>query len=264
MKPFLLVLLLVTFVAAQTDAPAASPSGVPTDVANTQKARSLIDQAIAALGGPAYLNIQDISSEGRSYSFHHGEPTSVGILYWRFYKYPDKDRVEVTKQRDVVYVYNGNKGYEITYKGTRAAEEKDLTNFLRRRHYALDQILRSWINAPKTALFYEGSAVAADKPAEQVSILNANNEGVTLYFDTYTHLPLKKTFTWRDPADKERNVEEEIYDNYRPVQGIMTPYRVSGYYNGDMASQRFLNSVTYNKGLSEAMFEATVGAMPKK
>jgi hypothetical protein len=263
MKPLLLVFLLAALVAAQTDTPPTSPSGIPTDVANTQKARELINQAIAALGGSAYLNIQDVSQEGRSYSFHHGEPTSVGILYWRFYKYPDKDRVEVTKQRDVVYIYNGNRGYEVTYKGTRAVEEKDLVNFLRRRHYALDQILRNWINAPKTALFYEGSAVAADKPAEQVTVLNANNEGVTLYFDSYTHLPVKKSFSWRDPSDKERNREEEIYDNYRPVQGVMTPYRVTGFYNGDMSSQRFLNSVTYNKGLSDSMFDATVGAPPK-
>jgi hypothetical protein len=256
MKPFLVVFLLAASLVGQTEAPTTSASGIPIDQANMQKARALINQAIEALGGQAYLNIQDMSQEGRGYTFHHGDSTSAGIQFWRFVKFPDKDRVEVTKQRDVMYVYNGNTGYEVTYKGARSMEPKDLVNYLRRRHYALDQVLRTWINDPKTALFYEWNANAADKPAEQVTVLNAQNEGVTLYFDINTHLPIKKTFSWRDPADKERNNEEEIYDNYRPVQGVMTPYRITAFYNGDMSGQRFLNSVSYNKGLSDSMFDA--------
>ena len=62
---------------------------------------------------------------------------------------------------------------------------------------------------------------------------------------------MKKTFSWRDPTDKQRNVEDEIFDDYRPVQGVMTPFSVTRFYNGDMSSQRFLNSVSYNKGLSD-------------
>jgi hypothetical protein len=256
MKPLLLAFLLAASLVGQTEVPSASSQGIPVDKANAEKARSLINRAIEALGGQAYLNVQDISQQGRGYTFHHGESTSTGIQFWRFYKFPDKDRVEVTKQRDVMYVYSGDQGYEVTYKGARPMEAKDLSNYLRRRHYALDQVLRIWVNAPKTAFFYEGNANAADKPAEQVTVLNANNEGVTLDFDISTHLPLKKTFSWRDPTDKERNIEEEIYDNYREVQGVMTPYRVTGFYNGDMSSQRFLNSVSYNKGLADSMFEA--------
>jgi hypothetical protein len=263
MKSFLLLFLLTVSMVGQTDAPSASANGIPIDKANALQARALIDAAIQALGGQAYLSVQDISQEGRSYTFHHGESTSAGILFWRFYKFPDKDRIELTKQRDVMYVYKGDSGYEVTYKGARSMESKDLANYLRRRHYALDQVLRDWINAPKTALFYEGNANAADKPAEQVSVLNGNNEGVTIYFDINTHLPIKKTFSWRDPADKQRNIEEEVYDNYRPVQGVMTPYRVTGYYNGDMSSQRFLNSISYNKGLSDSMFDARAISIKK-
>jgi len=81
---------------------------------------------------------------------------------------------------------------------------------------------------------------------------------VTIDIDSDTHLPLKKTFSWRDPTDKERNVEEELYDNYRPVQGIMTPFSVIRFYNGDMSNERFLTAVTYNQGLSDSKFEAQI------
>jgi hypothetical protein len=49
-----------------------------------------------------------------------------------------------------------------------------------------------------------------------------------------------------------------VYDNYRPVQGIMTPFSVTRFYNGEMSNQRFLHEVTYNKGLSDSLFEASV------
>jgi hypothetical protein len=65
---------------------------------------------------------------------------------------------------------------------------------------------------------------------------------------------VKKSFSWRDPTDKQRNIEEESYDGYRAVAGIITPFVVTRYYNGDMSNQRFLTAVSYNKGLNDSMF----------
>jgi hypothetical protein len=241
---------------AANAAPHATSQSIPVDQQNQNKARALLDQMIQALGGTAYLNIQDITQEGRTYGFHLGRPTSVGVLFWRFYKYPDKDRIEVTKKRDVIEVFNGEKGAEITYKGTRPMDAKDLADYLRRREYALDAVLRKWLNEPGIALFYDGPSVADQKSVEQVTIMNARNQAVTLYMDVSTRLPIKKSFSWRDPADKQRNVEEEVYDNYRSVDGIMTPFVVTRYYNGDMSNQRFLSSVTYNRELNDSIFVA--------
>ena len=89
---------------------------------------------------------------------------------------------------------------------------------------------------------------------------------MTLFLDSNTHLPIKKTFAWRDPTDKLRNTEDEVYDAYRETQGIMTPYSVTRFYNGEMSNQRFLNTVTYNNALNESMFAAKTsydpGALP--
>jgi hypothetical protein len=106
--------------------------------------------------------------------------------------------------------------------------------------------------------------VAAQHPATQITLINAQNESVTLYFDNDTHLPVKKSFSWRDPVDRQKNIEEEIYENYRQVSGVMAPYNLTRYFNGDMASQRFLNSVTINQGLDEAMFDPKSGYNPNK
>jgi hypothetical protein len=258
MKQLLVFLMLLSFGFAQNAGPSAPSQGIPVDQENARKAKDLIDQCIKALGGDAYLKIQDISQEGRTYSFHLGQPNSVGTVFWRFYKFPDKDRVEITKKRDIVSVFNGDQGYEITYKGTRKQEAKDVNDYLRRRHYSLDWVLRKWVKEPGVALFYEGPTVAEQKPVEQVTIMNSSNEGVTLFMDSNTHLPVKKTFSWRDPTDKQRNVEDEVYDNYRPVDGVMAPHSITRFYNGDMENQRFLTSIKLNQNLSDSLFEVSV------
>ncbi len=266
MKYFLSAFFLIALAFGQVhnSAPAPSAQSIPVDQENVRKAKALLDQMIDALGGNAYLNIEDVSQEGRTYSFHLGVSEGVGVVFWRFYKFPDRDRVELTKKRDVVYVYRGDKGFEITYKGTRSDDPKTVSEFVRRREYSLDWVIRKWLPQPGIALFYEGHTVAAEKDTEQVTIMNASNQSVTLYIDTSTHLPVKKTFSWRDLTDKQRNVEDEVFDAYRPVQGVMTPFSITRFYNGDMSSQRFLNSVTYNKGLSDSMFAADVTYDPYK
>jgi hypothetical protein len=256
---------------AQTSSQAPSPSPSPqsqsvpaADLENARKARALLEQAIQALGDGTYLNIHDVEEEGRSYSFFHGRPTSNGVVFWRFLEYPDKERIEVTKERDVAYVYVADKGYEITYKGPRGVEKKDLDDYLRHRKFSIESMLHSWINDPAVALFYDGSALAGNLPADEVTLIDSKDEAVHVYLDLYTHLPIKKSYSWRDPVDKQRNVEEEIWDNYRPVQGVMTPYGFTRYYNGDMQTERFVNAVRYNQGIDEAMFDPNSGYNPNK
>jgi hypothetical protein len=258
--------------ADQTNPPSASAAGktpaIPPGQGNAQEnarqARALLNQAIQALGGQAFLNIHDMQQQGRTFGFYHGRSSGAGALFWRFVEYPDKERLELTPQRDVALVYNGDKGYEITYKGPHAVEKKDLEDYLRRRRFSLETVLRTWVNDPTVALFYDGSALAGNLAAQQVTLINSKDEAVKLFFDIDTHLPLKKSYSWRDPADKQRDEEEEIYDNYKPVQGVMTPYNFTRYYNGDMQSQRFINSVQFNQEFDPAMFDPNSGYDPNK
>jgi hypothetical protein len=264
---FLAVLAGFMSAAAQTAPDPAATNAPPTPSAqtapatsaqdeNARKARALLDQMIQALGGPAFMNMQDMSQDGRTYSFYHGNPTGAGAVYWRFWKWPDKDRIELTKQRDWVIITNGDNGYEVTYKGTAPQDKDQLQDYLRRRQYSLEWVLRKWLKEPGIALFYDGPTVAERKQADQVTIMNAKGDAVSIAMDTTTHLPLQKTFTWRDPTDRQKNEEFEVYDNYKPIQGIMTPLSITRGRNGDMMNQRFINTVKYNQNLPDSMFEA--------
>ena len=244
--------------------PASAHSAIPFDQENARQARALLNQAIQALGGQTYLNLHDMQQTGRTFGFYHGRPSGTGAVFWRFVEYPDKERLELTKERDVAYLYIADKGYEVTFKGPHAVEKKDLDDYLRRRRFSLETMLKVWVNDPGVALFYDGTALAGNLASQQVTLINSKDEAVKLLFDIDTHLPLKKSYSWRDPVDKQRNTEEEIYDNYKPVQGIMTPYNFTRYYNGDMQSQRFVSSVQFNQALDPAMFDPNSGYNPNK
>jgi hypothetical protein len=128
----------------------------------------------------------------------------------------------------------------------------------------LETVLRSWLNDPTVALFFDGAALAGSLAAQRVTLINSKNEAVSIYFDIDTHLPIKKSYSWRDPVDKEKNTEEETYDGYRLVQGIMTPFGFTRYFNGDMQTERFITQATYSQGLDEAMFDPNSGYNPNK
>ncbi len=224
---------------------------------NTKKAKDLLQKMIAAMGGHKFLNYQTMTQEGRSYTFFQGQPNSLGTLFWRFWKYPDKDRIELTKDRDVTYIYNGDKGYEITYKGTAAVESKDLSEYLLRRKYSLEQIVRVWLPDPGTLVLYDGSALADQTFVEQVTLVNKENDSVTLGIDPNSNLLMKKSFTYRD-YDGLKSTDDEAYANYRAEGGIQTAHTIVRSHNGQQTGQRFLTKVDYNVPLEDSKFEAKV------
>jgi hypothetical protein len=292
MHRFLVVSLLCGLGIAQTAVPSAppQPAAAPAvnlnDSDNARKARAVLDTAIEALGGQPYLDYESKKEEGRYYPLYHGRTNSTGILYNYYIEYPDRDRFEVIHTKDIfliegqignikvknkfdlVLIHNGNQGYEVTYKGTAPQEKLELENYLRRRPHSLEWIFRKWMRDPNVALFYDGAKVVNGKETEGVTLLNSQNDSVSIFLDLNTHYPVKIGYSWRDAKDKQKNVEEEVYDGYKLVQGIWTPHSITRYFNGETSQQRFVSTASYNLKLPDSMFEAAVTydptAPPKK
>ncbi len=263
----LLVLIAAAMVSAQATAPqnsAPAKGPVVPENTNSKKALAILQQMIQALGGQAYLDIQTMEQEGRTYSYYQGAPNSYGTPFWLFYKIPDKQRVELTKQRDVIYINVGEKGYEKTYKGIAPMEKEQLDNYNRMHEHSLEYVLRKWLPDPTTALFYDGPAVAEQKACDSVTLFNANNDAVTIFINTENHLPVKKTFQWRDPMDNLKNDEGETYDNWRKEQGFPTPHTILRTHNGETTNQKFLTVVRYNTPMPDSMFDVTPTYDPYK
>jgi hypothetical protein len=259
MKILLLLCLLAAGVGQQQipqSAPVSPNEGKEAE-SNQSKARAILDKTIQALGGPAYMNLQDSYTEGR-YGRFHNEVMVGGTVYFRYWQWPDKERIELTKQRDVVDLYVGDRVTEVTFRGGQQLDPKtdDLVRLaLQRRHYTLEKILREWLKDPATLLLYEGQTLSANnKMTDRVTLINTKNEAVSLLIAPDTHLPAEKIFITRDPLTRDRDEEDEIYDNWRVVQGVNTPYSIEIIRNGQIVRQQYVFHVTYGNRPPESYF----------
>ena len=71
-------------------------------------------------------------------------------------------------------------------------------------------------------VLYDGTSMVERRMADKVTILSANNDAVTIDLDATTHLPLRRTFQWRNTTFKDYDEDVEEYDDYHTVQGLPT------------------------------------------
>jgi hypothetical protein len=216
---------------------------------NAQQARAALDAMVKALGGDAWLNMQNREYQGRSAAFYHGKPSGATVEYWEIHAWPNQDRIEFTKHRDVVQIYTGQEGWEVIYSGKKELPKEQEEDYLRRRDHSIETVIKTWLKDPATILIYEGQHLAESHLADQVTLISAQNDAVTILMDSQTHLPLRRSFQWRDPLYKDKDEDAEEYDNYRPVDGFQTPFNITRFRNGDMVNQRFLFKAIYNQTL---------------
>ena len=248
------------FAALILAAPPSTPAQATGDAAqkNAQQARAALDAMVKALGGDAWLNLKNVMLEGHVAAFFHGQPDPGTTETWEYHQWPDHDRIEVTKHRDVVEFFEGQKGWEVTYKGKTALPKDQVDEYLRRRDHSIETAVKVWLKDPKTILVYEGQKLAERHLAEQVTLISPDNEAVTILMDVQTHLPLRRIFEWRDPDYHDKDTDIEEYDDYHVVDGLPTPFTISRIKNDEQVRQYFVSRVVFNQTLPDDFWDVDV------
>jgi hypothetical protein len=251
--------------AAHAQASAIPSAQAPSDTTSGSQGRKLLDQMVAALGGPAWLDRQDWIFYGRAATFYKGQPHEEAPQIEEYYRaQPFAERVVIitysgviisTNHRDVAEVWTPDNGFEITFKGTKPLPAKDVADYERRHSHSLDVVVNDWLKQPGTIVSDEGTTMVERHLAETVSVVTAKDDAVTLELDEDSHLPLSISFQWHDPLYNDLNTDVQQFADYHSVQGIMTPFSVTLLHNGDMSGQRFLTKVVYNANLPPDLFD---------
>jgi hypothetical protein len=235
--------------------------------------KKLLEAMVAALGGEAWLHRQTWIFYGRTAKFYQGQPDAAAPQFEEYGRVsPFGERLVVvshfgpivaTNHSDVADVWTSEQGYEITYKGTAALPAKEVADFERLREHSLEVVVKEWLPQPGSVVMDEGQKMAERRLAEEVSVLSASNDAVTVMLDESTRLPLSISFQWRDPVYKDWNTEVVEFADYHEIQGIMTPYSVITMHNGEMTSERFLTGAVYNTKLGAELFDPHQTLEPK-
>jgi hypothetical protein len=246
--------------------------------ASAAKAREIIQRAIQAMGGDAYLGVKDITRTGRYSSFDHSGAARGTVKIIDMVKLPDKECIEYNVKIDygvsapiplifvdIPYplgkstwtyeVRNGDEGWIAASGGVIPMEQEALTRMRRARKKDIDLLFRTRLNDPNLVFRYTGQDSVDLKWAEGIEITDAGQFVTRIAFDHSTHLPISAIFRYRDPDyDNQPTEDRDTYSLYRPVQGVVAAFQISREHNGYRTSQMFYEDVKYNTGLSDSMF----------
>jgi hypothetical protein len=242
----LAILLFLAFGRAQ-DADQSMPD------ASAAKAKAILQQAIDALGGAAYVNLHNSDCSGRFAQFQHSGEIGGYIQIREYREMPDKIRVEYDPKALIIDLYAGDKGWTLDRSGVSEVPAADIADYQEQLKMQMGNVLRNRMN--ETGLFfrYGGGDVVDLKEADWVEI---GDQGRTLRIaiGRSDHLPIRTVLTLRDPKTGEKTERSTYYTTYHLIDGIQTPFRESRFLNGRQVYQMFLDSCSYNVDLPADFF----------
>jgi hypothetical protein len=218
------------------------------------KAKALIQQAIDALGGPAYLNVHDVTCTGKLSQFGHSGELNGFQTFIDYAVPPFKDRTENLPKRNLIEVYNGDKGWVLDRGGVSEAAVSDTARFQEDIKVDIDNVLRHRMHEPNMILRYAGPDVVDLKEADWVELIDSENRTIRIALARSTHLPIRKTVDTRNPNTQLRGEEIEYYSLYHPIDGVQTPFQITRERNGLKIYQVFFDKCQYNTNLSDSLF----------
>jgi hypothetical protein len=121
------------------------------------KARDLLKKAIEAMGGEAYLNIQDVQRTGKFYQFSKDDLRGASP-FQSFDKFPLKQRFEMGKKAEIVNINDGDDAWKIEYKVVKNQSPEEINLYKAGLKHSLDHILRERINEPDMKFRYLGKS----------------------------------------------------------------------------------------------------------
>lgn len=218
------------------------------------QAKEFIRQAVQALGGSAYLHVNDATCIGRLGQFGHNGDLTGYEKFIDYSKLPDKDRNENLPKRNIIEVLNGDKGWALDRGGVADVAEDTVSQFQEDQKVDIDNILRNRWKEPNVTLRYLGPDVVDLKEANWIEFVDPDNRSVRIAFAKFTHLPIRKNVVTRDPSTHLRTDVTEYYTNYQPIAGVTTPYQITRESNGHKVYQVFFDDCKYNTNPADSLF----------
>jgi hypothetical protein len=257
MRLLIAALLTASFAIAQTTTPL-----VITE--KMREGRRLVDEALAALGGDAFLNIKTKTEYGRMYTFYNRQLSGLtkATVYTKYLVAPEKpplgqfymrERISYggKKKEKWAVLFNEDDGFEITFRGIRPMSEDDIERYKERRRKDFFYILLRRMGEPGLTFERVGREVVDNQPVEIVDIIDGDNEIVQVYLHYSTKLPMRQKYEYRD-ENKVRHVITTIFDNFRDVGGgALLPWVTQRQRDGERVFSMFAQSVVINEPLGE-------------
>jgi hypothetical protein len=231
-----------------------------------ERGKRVVDEALKALGGDAFLHMQDRIESGRAYSFYRGQLSGLSIakIYTQYQKRPEppvpgklwvREREAFGKQEEDNYIFREDAAWEITFRGAEPLPDLRVANFKDSMLRNVLYILRQRLGEPGLTYYSLGTDFWENRPVEIVEITDNDNQTVTVYFDRLNKLPVRQLFKRKNPEYKDFDTEVTLFAKYRDVGGgVQWPFDIRRDRNGEKIFEMYSETVEINKDLKDSLF----------
>jgi hypothetical protein len=253
---------------------AAGPAQEMLPEQSSAKAKQILQQVIAALGGQAYLNVRDTQCDGRAAQFGTAGTLMGFTLFRDIWLLPDKNRVEyftkgehtilgflmgsedllITHGGALITVYTGEGGWTLDKSGVSDEPEDVIKNFNDQIKSGMNNMLRKRMNEPAVDVQYGGTDLIDLKEAEWIEFTDSDHREMRMGIDKFTRLPLRWIVTTRNPETRVNTAVTTSYTQYRALEGVKTPLSIELSRDDRKLTQTFLTECKYNSDLAPQLF----------
>jgi hypothetical protein len=227
---------------------------VPHDEA---KAETILKQALEAVGGQNYLNVQTVVGRGQFTQFTDGV-SGLPQSFVDYIQYPEKERTEFRGAGTrVVQTNAGDSGwlFDGAAKSIKDLGKAQVDDFKLAMQTSVENLLRGGWRKQGAKLSYVGRREAGlAKRNEVVSVTYANGFTVEYEFGMKDNLPAKVLYKRTNGAGIE-TAEEDRFAQLLTVSGLTVPFIVDHFVDGKQSSRINYQSLEYNTKLADSIFE---------
>jgi len=246
----LLLLLFTGIVVAQTQSPK------PSD-----KAEQVLQMAIQAVGGDAYLKIQTVTARGFFTEYPGGAP-GVPVKFVDYISYPDRERTEFTGGGNRVIQTNDKMQgwlFDAAAKTLKDQTAKQVEDFRTGMRTSMENLLHGWWRQNGATLSYVGRREATLGRRNEVLKLTYP-DGFWIEYElaaidgTPSKVVYKKEIQNPDTEQTEQVTEEDRLFKMIGSGGISVPFVVDHFRNGVQTSRINYETIEFNKSLPDSLF----------
>ncbi len=234
-----------------------------------ERGKRVVEEALKALGGDAFLKMEDRVEFGRAYSFENSEVSGLSLakIYTRYLParaaQPGKLRVSerqaffrttatvARNEEQSAVLMTPDGGWTLTYRGALPFPDERFKNYVDAMRHNLFYILRCRLDEPWD-YYSRGADMLNNRPIEIVEMTDAAGETVTIYFGREDKLPIRQMYRRRNPTFKDFDTEVTSWDKYRDAGGgVKWPLDVFRERNGQKIYELHSDSVEVNQNIPD-------------
>ena len=233
-----------------------------TPPATDEKAEQVIQRAIEAMGGSAYLNVRTIVGHGQFTQFKDGE-SGLPSAFVDYIVFPDRERTDFrassgkiiqTNTSDTGWVYDG------AAKSIKEMTKAQVEDFKIALRASVENLLRGSWRKENAKLSYVGRREAGiGQRNEVVRLTYPDGYVVEFEFAAKDSLPMKVLYK-RKNAEGNEVAEEDRLAQHLKIQGVTTPFVIDHYSAGAQTSRINYQSMEFNSPVPDTLFARPANA----